>query len=297
MRGPAWATLGTACSQVRWQEPPITTRSPWPISTDDRLAAAARAQGEPARVADGDDRDHGVLAPAAADGVAVPGDAVAPVAVVAAAGGHERLAELGAVVLRERVAGLGRGPGGGAARRRRRCAPAGARRPRGRTSAAARPATARRAPGWRRPRRPAAASCGSTSTQAPRVSRRRSMPSSGGDRRAPGASKSVPWKSMRPSYDTIEQMFELGLGESVGGGSGVPGGDSRWHPVGGSRNAGAMTVTTPPSTTGYAARVRNLTKTYGTGQALVRALDDVTLDLARGSSPRSWARAARASRR
>ncbi len=31
---------------------------------------------------------------------------------------------------------------------------------------------------------------------------------------------------------------------------------------------------------GPAARVRNLTKTYGTGQALVRALDDVTLDLA-----------------
>ena len=33
---------------------------------------------------------------------------------------------------------------------------------------------------------------------------------------------------------------------------------------------------------GPAARVRNLTKTYGTGQALVRALDDVTLDLAAG---------------
>jgi putative ABC transport system ATP-binding protein len=31
-----------------------------------------------------------------------------------------------------------------------------------------------------------------------------------------------------------------------------------------------------------AARVRNLTKTYGTGQALVRALDDVTLDLGAG---------------
>jgi putative ABC transport system ATP-binding protein len=31
-----------------------------------------------------------------------------------------------------------------------------------------------------------------------------------------------------------------------------------------------------------AARVRNLTKTYGTGQALVRALDDVTLDIAAG---------------
>ena len=33
---------------------------------------------------------------------------------------------------------------------------------------------------------------------------------------------------------------------------------------------------------GPAARVKNLTKTYGTGQALVRALDDVTLDIAAG---------------
>jgi putative ABC transport system ATP-binding protein len=33
---------------------------------------------------------------------------------------------------------------------------------------------------------------------------------------------------------------------------------------------------------GPAARVQNLTKTYGTGQALVRALDDVTLDIAAG---------------
>src|SRR4051794_24158311 len=31
-----------------------------------------------------------------------------------------------------------------------------------------------------------------------------------------------------------------------------------------------------------AARVRHLTKTYGAGQALVRALDDVSLDLAAG---------------
>ena len=34
--------------------------------------------------------------------------------------------------------------------------------------------------------------------------------------------------------------------------------------------------------TSPAARVRHLTKTYGTGQALVRALDDVTLDIAAG---------------
>ena len=31
-----------------------------------------------------------------------------------------------------------------------------------------------------------------------------------------------------------------------------------------------------------AARVRNLTKTYGSGDALVRALDDVSLDLVEG---------------
>ena len=44
-----------------------------------------------------------------------------------------------------------------------------------------------------------------------------------------------------------------------------------------------MTETrTPEAMTTVAARVRNLTKTYGSGQALVRALDDVTLDLAAG---------------
>jgi putative ABC transport system ATP-binding protein len=38
-----------------------------------------------------------------------------------------------------------------------------------------------------------------------------------------------------------------------------------------------LDISSPP-----AARVRNLTKTYGAGQALVRALDDVTLDLGAG---------------
>jgi putative ABC transport system ATP-binding protein len=38
----------------------------------------------------------------------------------------------------------------------------------------------------------------------------------------------------------------------------------------------------PPAGTAPAARVRHLTKTYGTGHALVRALDDVTLDIAAG---------------
>src|SRR6478752_8842480 len=71
----------------------------------DRRPTDPRSQREPARVAEGDDRDHRVLGLAAADGVAVPGDAVATIAVVAAAGGHERLAELGAVVRRQRSTG------------------------------------------------------------------------------------------------------------------------------------------------------------------------------------------------
>jgi putative ABC transport system ATP-binding protein len=43
-----------------------------------------------------------------------------------------------------------------------------------------------------------------------------------------------------------------------------------------------MTSTTEATTTGVAASVRNLTKTYGSGAALVRALDDVSLDLRAG---------------
>ena len=41
-------------------------------------------------------------------------------------------------------------------------------------------------------------------------------------------------------------------------------------------------MTEPPATAAPAARVRNLTKTYGSGHALVRALDDVSLDIAAG---------------
>ncbi len=43
-----------------------------------------------------------------------------------------------------------------------------------------------------------------------------------------------------------------------------------------------MTETALPATPIPAARVRHLTKTYGSGAALVRALDDVTLDLVAG---------------
>jgi putative ABC transport system ATP-binding protein len=43
-----------------------------------------------------------------------------------------------------------------------------------------------------------------------------------------------------------------------------------------------MNETVSPETVAPAARVRNLTKTYGAGPAMVTALDDVTLDLAAG---------------
>src|SRR6476620_1480751 len=69
-------------------------------------AATARAQQQGPRRADRDDRDHGVLGAAAADRVAVPGDAVAAVAVEAQPGGAERLAQLGSGVAGEVVAGL-----------------------------------------------------------------------------------------------------------------------------------------------------------------------------------------------
>jgi putative ABC transport system ATP-binding protein len=41
-------------------------------------------------------------------------------------------------------------------------------------------------------------------------------------------------------------------------------------------------MTAQPTSAAPAARVRNLTKTYGSGEALIRALDDVTLDLGAG---------------
>ena len=98
--------MGTACSQVRWQLPPITSRSPWPRSCRSAVAAAARAQQQRAGRAERDDRDHGVLGAAAPDRVAVPRDAVPAVPVQAQPGGQERLAELGGVVLAERLPGL-----------------------------------------------------------------------------------------------------------------------------------------------------------------------------------------------
>ena len=73
----------------------------------DGVAAAAGPQGQAARVAEGDDGDHGVGGLAPADRVAVPGDGVAAVAIEAAAGGHEPLAELGLVVVAESLARRG----------------------------------------------------------------------------------------------------------------------------------------------------------------------------------------------
>ena len=64
MRGPTErAVFGTACSQVRWQEPPITMRSPCPsgLRTGSRPPPAG-PQHQIARGADGQDGDHGVLA-------------------------------------------------------------------------------------------------------------------------------------------------------------------------------------------------------------------------------------------
>ena len=101
IRGPVGlAVFGTECSQVRWQDPPITSRSPWPCGSSlcaaAPLAAAAAAQRENPCRAEADDGDHGVLGAAAADGVAVPGDAVGAVAVQAQPRGGERFAELAA---------------------------------------------------------------------------------------------------------------------------------------------------------------------------------------------------------
>lgn len=108
MRGPAaLALFGTQCSQVRWQEPPITTRSPWPSGRLHGLAAAHGPQQQVTGRSHRQDGDHGVLAGAPADAVAVPGDAVPAVAVVAQPGRGERLAQLLRVVGAQRVAGLG----------------------------------------------------------------------------------------------------------------------------------------------------------------------------------------------
>ncbi|CAM5688895.1 KsdD-like steroid dehydrogenase [Streptomyces violaceorubidus] len=70
-------------------------------------AAARRAQQQVPGCAHREDGDHRVLARATSDPVAVPGDAVPAVAVVAQARGGEGFAQLPGVVGRQRVARLG----------------------------------------------------------------------------------------------------------------------------------------------------------------------------------------------
>ena len=70
----------------------------------DRLSTWTQLQR--ARLSDREDRHHCVLGAAPADRVAVPGNAVAPVAVVAQSGGDKGLAQFAGVVLVERLAGL-----------------------------------------------------------------------------------------------------------------------------------------------------------------------------------------------
>ena len=266
------ATLGTACSQVRWHEPPITTRSPWPISNDDRLAAAARPQRQPPRVAERHDRDHRVLRSAAADRVAVPGDAVAAVAVVAAPGGHERLAELGAVVVRERVARLveqrvgerlalavGVHQPGTSTTRSYICR----RSARHGTSATSRSSTSS-APDTQSRR---------TSTQAPRVSGWRTA---GQARAARGVDGRLEERALEVHAPHRIAPDRTRCSTSESGMS--PGSPGPWGPHPGyvGRPWQAGRVSEP------AARIRDLVKTYGTGDALVRALDGVSLDLAAG---------------
>ena len=107
MRGPTLrAVFGTACSQVRWHEPPITSRSP-PPSSWRSVAPAPLGRSSSRRGAPSETIATTVSSvDAASDRVAVPGDAVAPVAVQAEARGRERLTELLAVVLGERLPGL-----------------------------------------------------------------------------------------------------------------------------------------------------------------------------------------------
>ena len=109
MRGPTGAAvLGTACSQVRWHEPPITSRSPCPSTCRTVCPAppptgrSMRARGAPMETM----AIHRVLGRRATVPVAVPGDRVASVAVEAHPGGRERLSEFVAVVRRQHRTGL-----------------------------------------------------------------------------------------------------------------------------------------------------------------------------------------------
>ena len=106
IRGPAWATFGHGVLPGALAGAAHDDEVAVAHLERERLTAAARPERQPSRVSEGDDRDHRVVGATSPEPVTVPGDAVAPVAVVAATRGQERLAELGAVVLRQGVARL-----------------------------------------------------------------------------------------------------------------------------------------------------------------------------------------------
>ena len=120
MRGPTGrAVLGTACSQVRWHEPPITSRSPCPrVERSAGPPPRGRSEQSPRLAERTGSRPWCPAVLLAADRVAVPGDAVAAVAVEA----HARRCVNGSpsssrVVGVERLPRRRRAPGRAAARR------------------------------------------------------------------------------------------------------------------------------------------------------------------------------------
>lgn len=80
MRGPALATFGTLCSQVRWVFPPVTRRSPSPNKnardSPPPFGRSRNLRGSPTDTS-ANDRVFDVLL----DAIGVPCDAVATVAV------------------------------------------------------------------------------------------------------------------------------------------------------------------------------------------------------------------------
>ena len=208
MRGPAArVVLGTECSQVRWQEPPITIRSPCPSGRRTVSPPPRRAQQQVPRRAHGEDRDHRVLARAPPDPVPVPGDTVPAVAVVAQPGRGERLAQLLGVVRARARRAPRPAPGAAARRPRRRTRAAGVRRRRGRTSCGAPRAREPRRPAVRTGRRLRSSQPGSTSIQAPRPSSVRRIPSREPSRSSSVWSKREAWRcvGMDPAYSDIRK--------------------------------------------------------------------------------------------
>ena len=163
-------------------------------------------------------------------------------------------------------------------RRSCRCRRAAGRRPAGRTSAAARPATAPRRPGWRRRRRLPGTQERSRSTQAPDAELAALDPREAGQPRRRRLEERA-LEVHRPEYDTNRTNVREGCPGCAASRVGAQG-RTRWRRVGAGGEAGGMTQAAAPVRT-PAVSVSGLTKTYGSGDALVRALDDITLDLLR----------------